>query len=218
MTQFKDISEALIKGDQTLTKALVKKALDDGVEAIDILNKGLIKGMDKIGELWTSGEIFIPEVLIAARAMNESSELIEKELTKSNFKPIGTAIIGTVKGDLHDIGKNLVGMILKGKGFKIIDLGVDVTKEEYLDAAKTHQADFILCSSLITTTMEYMKEVVQHIKASDYNDQVKIGCGGAPVTEQYVKKIGADLYAEDAVTLANLLHSMIKEGDIHANV
>ncbi|MCF7925138.1 MAG: corrinoid protein [Candidatus Izimaplasma sp.] len=211
MTDFKPITQALVNGNQDQTLSLVEIALENGTSALDILNKGLIPGMDEVGRLWMSSDIFIPEVLVAARAMNLAGSRIEKELVDTGFKPIGTAIIGTVKGDLHDIGKNLVGMMLKGKGFNVIDLGVDVTKEDYLDATKKHNANFVLCSSLITTTMAYMEDIVQYFNDQAYHDKVKIACGGAPVTEVYTKKIGADIYADDAVTLANMLVDMMKE-------
>ncbi len=211
MDILKEISEALIDGNSRLVSTLVQNALDDNIEALDILNKGLIAGMDEIGKLWNDGEIFIPEVLVAARAMNSGSKMIEEALFKDGFKASSTAVIGTVKGDLHDIGKNLVGMMLKGKGINVIDLGVDVTKEQYYEAAVKHQAKFIVCSSLLTTTMIYMKDIVNYFTEKGMREQVVIACGGAPVTQSFASQAGADVYAEDAVKLAKIFLSMTSE-------
>lgn len=210
MSILKKISEALVDGNKNETVRLVEQALAEGVGALDILNNGLIVGMDEVGALWNEGEIFIPEVLVSARAMNAASKIIESVLAEEGFEPIATAVIGTVKGDLHDIGKNLVGMMLKGKGIEIIDLGVDVSKEQYLEAVKKHNAKFVVCSSLITTTMTYMKTIVDYFNEQGMHEKVIIACGGAPVTEAYVKEIGADVYTDDAVSLSNVFLKIIK--------
>lgn len=210
MNILRDISQALVDGDKNGTVKLVKKALSKGIGALEILNNGLIVGMDEVGALWNEGEIFIPEVLVSARAMNAASKVIESVLAKEGFEPIATAVIGTVKGDLHDIGKNLVGMMLKGKGIEIVDLGVDVSKEQYLEAVKKHNAQFVVCSSLITTTMTYMKDIIQYFNEQGMKGKVVIACGGAPVTEAYTKEIGADVYTDDAVQLSNVFLKMVK--------
>lgn len=207
---FESISEALIDGNRKLIVELVNKALADGIDAIDVLNKGLIVGMDEIGQLWNEGEIFIPEVLVAARAMNSGSAIIESVLSKSGFEPKGTAVIGTVKGDLHDIGKNLVGMMLKGKGLNVIDLGVDVSKQQYLEAVKENNADFVVCSSLLTTTMVYMKEIIEYFTEEGLRESVVIACGGAPVTQKFADEVGADVYTDDAVKLSKVFLDMIE--------
>lgn len=204
------ISEALVDGNRKLIVELVNQALEDGIDAIDVLNNGLIVGMDEIGQLWNEGDIFIPEVLVAARAMNSGSEIIEEVLTKSGFEPKGTAVIGTVKGDLHDIGKNLVGMMLKGKGINVIDLGVDVSKEQYLEAVKENKADFVVCSSLLTTTMVYMKEIIEYFTEQGMRDDIVIACGGAPVSQKFATEVGADIYTDDAVKLSKVLLDMIE--------
>lgn len=209
MDILKEISNAIVDGKSNDITRLINEALDQHYDALTILNDGLILGMDEVGKLWNEGEIFIPEVLISARAMSTGSALIEEVLLTEGHQPIAKAIIGTVKGDLHDIGKNLVGMMLKGKGFDVIDLGVDVSKEQYLEAVKEHKAKFVVCSSLITTTMTYMEEVIEYFKQEGLRDEVVIACGGAPVTETFAKKIGADVYTDDAVALSKVLIDLV---------
>lgn len=210
MSIFEDLKLGIIKGDKNSVIEKVNQGLAEKINPISLLNDGLLKGMDVIGERWKKNEIFIPEVLIAARAMNAGSEILEKELVKEGFDPVGKVVTGTVKGDLHDIGKNLIGMMLKGKGFEVIDLGTNVTKEQFLNAAKEHNAKFICMSSLLTTTMVYMKEVVEFFKENNMRDDVLLACGGAPVTQKFADEIGADLYTDDAVTLAGELLSRVE--------
>jgi corrinoid protein of di/trimethylamine methyltransferase len=204
------ISDAIVDGKNKEIVGLIEQALDQKIDAITILNDGLIKGMDEVGKLWNEGEIFIPEVLLSARTMASGSSLIEEVLLTEGHKPIAKAVIGTVKGDLHDIGKNLVGMMLKGKGFEVIDLGVDVSKEQYFDAVKKHDAKFVICSSLITTTMSYMKDVISYFEEQGLRDEVTIACGGAPVTQTFADTIGADVYTDDAVQLSKKLLEMVE--------
>ena len=211
MDRLKEITNAIIDGKNNEITHLINDALSEGYGALTILNEGLIPGMDEVGKLWNEGEIFIPEVLISARTMTTASTLIEEVLLSEGHKPIAKAIIGTVKGDLHDIGKNLVGMMLKGKGFDVIDLGVDVSKEQYLEAVKESGAKFVVCSSLITTTMTYMEEVIDYFKQEGLKDEVVIACGGAPVTQTFADKIGADVYTDDAVSLAKTLVEMVEK-------
>lgn len=204
------ISNAIIDGKNKEIVGLIEEALDQKLDAIKILNDGLIQGMDEVGKLWNEGEIFIPEVLLSARTMASGSSMIEEVLLTEGHKAIACAIIGTVKGDLHDIGKNLVGMMLKGKGFEVIDLGVDVSKEQYLEAVKEHNAKFVVCSSLITTTMSYMKDVINYFEEQGARDDVVIACGGAPVTQTFATNIGADVYTDDAVQLSKKFLEMVE--------
>ena len=196
MADYDAMSEALQKGKAADVKELVQKALDEGAPAGDILEKGLIAGMGIIGEKFKNNEVYVPEVLIAARAMNSGMEVLEPEIVKSGIEPKGTIAVGTVKGDLHDIGKNLVVMMFKGAGFKVEDLGIDVTPEKFVEAAKEKGIQLIGCSALLTTTMPQMKNVVDAVKESGIDAKVIIG--GAPVTQSYCDEIGADGYAPDA--------------------
>lgn len=193
----------LQKGRAKQVKELVEQAIAEGIPAEDILNKGLLAGMDVIGEKFSKNEIYVPEVLVAARAMNWGSEVLKPYLADSGFKAKGTACIGTVKGDLHDIGKNLVKMMLEGKGFEVIDLGTDVPAETFISTAIERNCSVIACSALLTTTMGAMKDVVEAAKSAGIRDKVKILVGGAPVSREYCEAIGADIYTSDAASAAN---------------
>jgi 5-methyltetrahydrofolate--homocysteine methyltransferase len=188
---------------------LVQKALDAGEPPADILNKGLIAGMSVIGERFKKNEVYVPEVLIAARAMKEAMKVLQPKLVAAGVKPIGTAVLGTVKGDLHDIGKNLVGMMLEGVGIKVIDLGIDVPPEKYVDQAVANNASIIGVSALLTTTMTNMKSVVEAVQAKGLKGKVKVMIGGAPVTQAFCDEIGADGYAPDAASAADLAKKLI---------
>lgn len=181
--------------------------LEEGINPHDILNLGLLPGMNEIGQKWKNGKAFIPEVLIAARALNTGMALLESVMEKENT--LGNVIIGTVKGDKHDIGKNLVGMMLKSKGFNVIDLGTDVDAGRFVEAAKTYNAKFVCMSALLTTTMLYFKNVVDEFKASGLNDVIIKG-GGAPVTEAFSKSVGCSYYANDAVSGAELIYNLAR--------
>lgn len=193
-----DIQEALLKGNKDEVEKLVDLALRSGYSAGQVLNEGLIVGMDRIGVLFKNGEIFIPEVLIAARAMNAGLARLEPLLVKEGVKPKGTVVIGTVKGDLHDIGKNLVAMMLRGAGYKIVDLGIDVSAEKFVAAAKEAKPDIVGMSALLTTTMIQMRGIVSSLRANGLTMPVIVG--GAPVTREFANDIGADGYAPDAAT------------------
>ena len=194
-----EISSWLQKGRMPKVKEMVTQALDEGISAKDILEEGLLDGMSVIGEKFKNNEVFVPEVLIAARAMNGGVEILKPYLVEAGVETKGTVVIGTVKGDLHDIGKNLVKMMMEGKGLNVIDLGVDVSPEQFVATAKENNADIISCSALLTTTMGEMKNVVDLVKADpELNGKVKVMIGGAPVTEAYCQKIGADCYTSDA--------------------
>ena len=202
-----DISENLQKGKAKIVTELVQQAIDQKISASDILQNGLIDGMSIIGEKFQKNEIYVPEVLIAARAMNAGSALLKPLLVSEGVKPIGRACIGTVKGDLHDIGKNLVRMMLEGKGIEVLDLGVDVSAEKFVETAINDDCQIICCSALLTTTMGSMKDVVEKATESGIRDKVKIMIGGAPVTESYCKSIGADSYTPDAASAADVAAS-----------
>ncbi|MBM3305177.1 MAG: cobalamin-binding protein [Candidatus Aminicenantes bacterium] len=195
---FEKMQEALIAGNKPEVESLVDRALADGTPAARVLNEGLIPGMERLGELFKNCEVFIPEVLVAARAMNAGLAKLEPMLVKAGVQPKGIVVIGTVKGDLHDIGKNLVAMMLRGNGYKIVDLGVDVAPEKYLEAARTHRAGIIALSALLTTTMVQMKNVIEAVESSGLGIPVVIG--GAPVTKDYADRIGARGYAPDAAS------------------
>ena len=197
-----EISEKLQMGRAKEVKALVQQALDEGVPALSILKEGLMAGMAVVGEKFKNGEAFVPEVLVAARAMSKGAEVLKPKLVEAGVKATGKVCIGTVKGDLHDVGKNLVRMMMESKGLEVIDLGTDVSPEAFVSTAKERKCDIICCSALLTTTMPVMGDVVATAKAQGIRDQVKIMVGGAPVTDAYCREVGADCYTTDAVRCA----------------
>ena len=196
-----DISTLLQQGRTPKVKEKVQEALDQGISAKDILEEGLLSGMSVIGEKFKNNEVYVPEVLIAARAMNAGEALLKPYLVDAGVEAKGTVVIGTVKGDLHDIGKNLVKMMMEGKGLNVVDLGVDVSAEQFVSAAKENNADIIACSALLTTTMTEMKNVVDAVKAESLD--VKVMVGGAPVTQNFCDSIGANSYTADAASAAD---------------
>ncbi|KYK38702.1 MAG: corrinoid protein [Theionarchaea archaeon] len=198
MTLLKDIAEALIEGNAPLVKRLTEQALDQKIEPIDIINAGLIKGMDVVGEKFRKMEISVPEVLISARAMHTSLEVLNPLLSKHKVKSRGTFMVGTVKGDIHDIGKNLVCMLMEGAGFTVIDLGVDVPAERFVEETKKNNPDIVGMSALLTITMQEMKDIIEALDKAGLRDSIKIMVGGAPVTQEFATSIGADRYGEDA--------------------
>ena len=204
MSLLEDVSLALQAGRAPKVKELVQQAVDEGIPAKDVLEQGLLSGMSVVGEKFKNNEVFVPEVLIAARAMNAGVAILKPYLTEAGVEAKGTAVIGTVKGDLHDIGKNLVKMMLEGRGLNVIDLGVDVEPERFVQAAIDNEADIICCSALLTTTMGEMKHVVEAAAAKGIRDKVKIMIGGAPVTQSFCDEIGADSYTPDAATCAEV--------------
>ena len=209
MANLREIADVLKAGNAPKVKELVQAAIDEGVEASDIVNNALIVGMGEIGVLFKNNEVYVPEVLIAARAMKAGLAILKPLLAEKDIKPIGKVAVGTVRGDLHDIGKNLVGMMLEGAGFQVIDLGIDVSPEKFLEAVKNHEADCIAISALLTTTMPGMKDTIEAIKAAGLRDQVKIMVGGAPLTQSFADEIGADGYAPDAASAADLALELI---------
>ncbi len=202
--QMKKIYEAVLRGDKDGALVETQALISAGVEPGAILQNGLIPAMDEVGSLFEAGEYYVPEMLIAARAMQAALGLLKPLLVEADIKPAGRVAIGTVKGDLHDIGKNLVGMMLEGAGFEIIDLGTDVTAETFLAAIVEQQVDILAMSALLTTTMPMMETTIRAVEAGGYRKQVKIIVGGAPLNEGYAREIGADGYAPDASQAAAL--------------
>lgn len=204
-----EIKKALQQGRVQKVRQLVEQAVDDGVAAQAILDNALIAGMDELGEKFKNNEVFIPELMLAANCMNQATEILKRHLAKDVSEKKGTVVIGTVKGDRHDIGKNLVKMMLEGKGLNVVDLGVDVSAEEFLSAAQERNAHMIALSALLTTTMVEMKRVVDLRNSDTAKTKLKIIVGGAPVTEEFSKSIGADYYADDAATAAQIAKDTI---------
>lgn len=211
MSILNDISENLQKGKAKIVKELVNQALEEGIAPKDILEQGLLDGMSVIGEKFKNNEVYVPEVLIAARAMNAGTTILKPLLTESGVKATGKVCIGTVKGDLHDIGKNLVKMMMEGKGLEVIDLGTDVSPEKYVSTAIEEGCQIICCSALLTTTMGYMKDVVEECEKAGIRNKVRIMVGGAPVTEAFCQQIGADKYTSDAASAADAAVELCKE-------
>ncbi|MBP8856055.1 MAG: corrinoid protein [Oscillospiraceae bacterium] len=197
-----EISENLQAGKAKIVKELVQQAIDEGIAASSILQDGLLAGMDIVGVKFKNNEVFVPEVLVAARAMNMGAQILKPLLAESGAKAKGKVALGTVKGDLHDIGKNLVKMMMEGKGLEVIDLGTDVPPEKFVEAAAEEHCDIIACSALLTTTMGVMEDVVKAANNAGLRDKVKIMIGGAPVTEAFCLQIGADKYTCDATSAA----------------
>lgn len=202
MADLSALAESVINGKAKDAKELTQKAIDEGVPVSEILNNGLVKGMSVVGEKFKNNEFYVPEVLIAARAMHSAMDILKPLLATSGVEPIGKVAIGTVKGDLHDIGKNLVVMMLEGAGFEVIDLGIDVPPEKFVQAAKDG-AQVIAMSALLTTTMTAMKTTIEALEEAGIRDKVKTLIGGAPVTQNYADEIGADGYARDAASGAD---------------
>ncbi len=198
MANLQDLTEAVIKGDEDKIKLTILELLNAGTPAKEIMDDGLIAGMNIVGEKMETEEMFIPEVLMSAKAMSAGVEILKPQLTDEENAASGTMILGTVQGDLHDIGKNLVKMLMEGAGFSVIDLGTDVPPAAFVDAIKEHNADIVAMSALLTTTMPKMKETMEAMEKAGIRDQVKVLVGGAPVTENYADEIGADGYGYDA--------------------
>ena len=207
MADLKALADAVIRGDQKKAVEITKAAIKEGTAPKSILDEGLIAGMDTVGARFKKNEIYIPEVLIAARAMKMAMEILEPELVKAGVEPVGKLLIGTVQGDLHDIGKNLVAMMLKGAGFEVIDLGVDVGPEKFVEQVKTSKAQLIGMSALLTTTMPGMERTIKALKQAGVSAKVMIG--GAPVTQDYADRIGADGFAPDAASAVDMAKSLV---------
>jgi len=207
MADLKALAEAIIRGDQNTAVEITKSALKEGAAAKSILEDGLIAGMDVIGNRFKKNEVYIPEVLIAARAMKMAMELLAPALAKAGVKPVGKFLIGTVQGDLHDIGKNLVAMMLKGAGFEVTDLGVDIGPEKFVERAKATHSQLVGLSALLTTTMPSMEKTIKALRAAGVTAKIMIG--GAPVTQGYADKVGADGYAPDAASAVDVAKRLV---------
>jgi 5-methyltetrahydrofolate--homocysteine methyltransferase len=204
------VYQSILEGDMQEAPEHVQAALDSGVTPDVILKEGMITAMSEVGRLFEEGEYFVPEMLVSARAMQSGLAVLKPHLVETGVEPIGTVVIGTVQGDLHDIGKNLVAMMLEGAGFAVVDLGVDVKADEYVAAAQEHNAQIVAMSALLTTTMPKMKATIEALKeASGIGEGIKIMVGGAPVTAAYAESIGADGYAADASQAAVLAKSFV---------
>ncbi len=207
MADLKALADAIIRGDQNAAAEITKAAIAGSSPAKSILDEGLIAGMDVIGARFKKNEVYIPEVLIAARAMKTAMEILEPELVKAGVEPIGKFLIGTVQGDLHDIGKNLVAMMLKGAGFEVIDIGVDVGPEKFVEQVKAKGVQLVGMSALLTTTMPGMEKTIKALKEAGVSAKIMIG--GAPVTQGYADKIGADGYSPDAASAVDLAKKLV---------
>ena len=205
-----EISTAVEKGKAKQIKDLVTKAIEEGHTAQEILNDGLLHGMNIIGDRFTRNEAFVPEVLVSARAMNKGTELIKPLLAEAGNEPLGKAVLGTVQGDLHDIGKNIVRLMVESKNIVVIDLGVDVPPEKFVETAINEKCDLVLCSALLTTTMPMIGKTVEAINDAGIRDKVTIMIGGAPITQEFCDEIGADYYTEDAAACANKAEEILK--------
>ena len=210
MINLSEISENLQKGKSKIVKELVQQAIDEGIKPEEILDKGLLAGMSVVGEKFKNNEVYVPEVLVAARAMNAGAQLLKPLLAASGVSASGKVCIGTVQGDLHDIGKNLVKMMMEGKGLEVVDLGTDVSAETFVQTAIEQNCQVICCSALLTTTMNVMGDVVKAAEAAGVRDKVKIMVGGAPVNEDFCKSIGADCYTTDAASAADAAVALCK--------
>ena len=205
-----EISENLQKGKAKIVKELVQKALDEGLSPEQILNEGLLHGMGIVGEKFKNNEVYVPEVLVSARAMNMGAQILKPHLAEAGVQATGKVCIGTVQGDLHDIGKNLVKMMMEGKGLEVVDLGTDVPAETFIQTAIEQNCQVICCSALLTTTMNVMADVVKAAEAAGIRDKVKIMVGGAPVNQEFCDMIGADCYTVDAASAADAASEFCK--------
>jgi 5-methyltetrahydrofolate--homocysteine methyltransferase len=201
---------AILEGDASSAKKLVQSALDEGADPQELLEKYMIPAMDEVGRLFEANEYFVPELLIAARAMKGSLEIIRPRLVDAGAKPVGKVVIGTVRGDLHDIGKNLVASMLEGGGFEVIDLGVDVAPEKFIEAARAKGAQIIAMSALLTTTMPGMKTTIEALTESGIRGEVKVMIGGAPVTQRYADEIGADGFSDNASSAVRVARGLVE--------
>ena len=210
MAKYQELADAILRGDNVKSKEVTQDLVGKNIPAGEILSEGLIAGMDVVGRKFKANEMYIPEVLIAARAMHAAMDILKPLLAASGVKSKGIAVIGTVQGDLHDIGKNLVSMMLEGAGFTVVDIGVDIPADKYVEAAKENKAQIVGLSALLTTTMPAMKEIIDALKKDPETKNVKIIVGGAPVTQEYADSVGADGYAADASSAVDISEKLLK--------
>ena len=209
MIAFEELTNMIIDGQHMAASEWTQTAIDEGLNPIDVMDKGMIPGMDEIGRRWKDGEIHMPEVLIAARAMRVCMAILQPLITESNAIARGTIVIGTVKGDLHDIGKNIVAMMLEGAGYRVYDLGNDVPAEAFVNAVEEYDADIVGMSALLTTTVPMMESTIQALKEAEIRSEVKVMIGGAPVSDELAKQLGADGYAPDGAVAVDLTSNLI---------
>jgi 5-methyltetrahydrofolate--homocysteine methyltransferase len=211
MSVLEDLSASVISGNAAKTEEYTNAALSSGLAPVEVLTKGLIAGMNVVGTKFKNNEFYVPEVLIAARAMKAGMKILRPKLAETGIKPEAKFVVGTVKGDLHDIGKNLVAMMMEGAGFEVIDLGVDVTPDKFVDAIKSNNAELIGMSALLTTTMLNMKDTITALNSNGLRDKVKVMVGGAPLTQSFSDEIGADGYSPDAASAVDLARQLLKK-------
>ena len=209
MEKLKDVMDAVVAGNIAETKDAVRQLLDKGITPGDVINRGLVAGLDVVGEQFGTGEMFLPEMILSAVAAREGIAIATKDMKKGQYKPKATMVLGTVKGDLHDIGKNLVALILRSRGFEVIDLGIDISDEQFVSAVREHKPEFLGMSCLMTTTMMAMKDVIDALTQAGLRDAVKVIVGGCPVTQGFASQIGADYYGRDAGSTAALLEKSL---------
>ena len=211
MSRIQEIDQLIQQGRGKKVCETIQAAMDEGISAADILREGMLPAMSAIGEKFKNNEVFVPEVLVAARAMNMGMALLKPYMADCGIEPAGTAVIGTVRGDMHDIGKNLVKMMIEGKGLRVVDLGVDVSPEKFLEAAEDNHADIICCSALLTTTMGEIKNILAYLEARNVRSKYKVMIGGAPVSQSYCDAIGADYYTPDAASAADVAYQICRQ-------
>ncbi|HAX18331.1 MAG TPA: cobalamin-binding protein [Actinobacteria bacterium] len=209
MAKYQELADSILTGNNVKSKEITQDLVGKGIDPVEILNEGLIAGMDVVGRKFKANEMYIPEVLIAARAMHAAMDILKPLLSESGAPSKGTAVIGTVQGDLHDIGKNLVSMMLEGAGFNVVDIGVDIPPEKFVEAVNSNKANILGLSALLTTTMPAMKEIIEEVRKDGNAKSVKIIIGGAPVTQEYADSIGADGYAADASTAVEISEKLL---------
>ena len=211
MSRIQEIDQLIQQGRGKKVCETIQAAMDEGISAADILREGMLPAKSAIGEKFKNNEVFVPEVLVAARAMNMGMALLKPYMADCGIEPAGTAVIGTVRGDMHDIGKNLVKMMIEGKGLRVVDLGVDVSPEKFLEAAEENHADIICCSALLTTTMGEIKNILAYLEARNVRGKYKVMIGGAPVSQSYCDAIGADYYTPDAASAADVAYQICRQ-------
>ena len=211
MSRIQEIDQLIQQGRGKKVCETIQAAMDEGISAADILREGMLPAMSAIGEKFKNNEVFVPEVLVAARAMNMGMALLKPYMADCGIEPAGTAVIGTVRGDMHDIRKNLVKMMIEGKGLRVVDLGVDVAPEKFLAAAEENHADIICCSALLTTTMGEIKNILTYLEEQNVRSKYKVMIGGAPVSQSYCDAIGADYYTPDAASAADMAYQICRQ-------
>lgn len=209
MANYEDLSREVFSGSEARVKELAKSLVDSGSDPLEIINQGLIGGMSVVGARFKNGEMFVPEVLMSARAMSAGLEIVKPLIADADLPSVGKIVLGTVKGDLHDIGKNLVGMMLESGGFTVVNMGVDIPPEKFVEAVKEHKPDILAMSALLTTTMLAMKDTIEVLKEEGLRDKVKVIIGGAPISQDFADEIGADGFAPDAASATELCKKLV---------